>query len=105
VLSLLIKEISDEYAQENFQRISDFIDEQSVLKPDFKFYTYTATGALTNQSFSHNLSYVPKDIILLNKEPYTMTVTWRFGTFTSTNIYFDTSGAGTFRFLLGRYEE
>jgi translation initiation factor IF-1 len=104
-LTLLLNEIKDQYVQENFKRVENFINESPIFKPQFVFNEITTSAAVTNKVYKHNLSFTPKDVILMHVSPYTATVTWRYNKFDSNFIYFDTSAAVTIRFLLGRYDE
>lgn len=101
---LFVKEISDTFLQENFKRLQEALKSEPILNPSFLFYSITTTGAVTDATFKHNLSYVPKDVLLMNVSA-AQTVTFNYDLFDATNIFYTTTGACTFRFFLGRYGE
>lgn len=99
-----LKEITDEYVRKAFQQVKDYLDDQSILKGQFRHFEITTTAAVTNQTFKHNLGFTPEDVILTFIKG-TGGVTWNYDSFDATNIDFTTTGAVTFRFYLGRHEE
>ena len=101
---LLIKEIEDKWVRENFQRLQDFIRLEALFKGNWKFLEITMTAAVTNRDFEHGLGFQPKDVIQLSLTEG-VTWDWKYSRFTPTTVRFTTSGAGTIRALVGRYEE
>lgn len=100
MISLIFKNIEDPYILENFQRLSNFLNSDVMLMGNFKFYTLTFTGAVTNYRFKHNLDFVPKDLILTSITG-SATVTINYDLFTKDYIDITTSGGTTIRFLVG----
>jgi hypothetical protein len=101
---LLTSEVKDEYARENFKRLNALLEESPLLKGEFKFFELVLTGAVTNLSLKHNLGFQPKDI-LQTSVTEGVTVTWKYASFTPTDVVLTTSAACTIRVFIGRYEE
>lgn len=99
---LFRKEISDNYAKDNFTRIADYFRNNILDRCDFNFIEITTTAAVTNTAFGHNLGYVPKDMIIMSITGGA-TVTVNYDRFTSTTVNITTSAATTIRALIGRY--
>ena len=101
---LLIKEVEDTYAQENFLRIEEGFREQVLLKGQWKFVELTFGAASTNFRFKHNLSFTPKDIILTSKTG-AGTATFSFDLFTNEFLDISVTAATVLRFFVGSYQE
>lgn len=107
--SFYIKEISEDvsslpFIQENFILLRDFLKDQVFLNGEFKHYELVFDRAVTNLSFPHRLTFVPKDIIQTFVTEG-VTVTWKYNSFDRTNIVFSTSASCTLRFFVGRYQK
>jgi len=61
-LRLYAQEIADTFLRENFRKIADFINAQSILTGDFRLYDITITGNKT-VAYPHKLSFIPMDVI------------------------------------------
>jgi hypothetical protein len=99
----LLKEIEDEYTQENFLRIADYFADDPLTRSGFEFLEITLSTAVTDFQHPHRLGYVPKDIILMHNLTNTVT-TFNYSKFTETMIFITTAAATTLRLLVGRYE-
>lgn len=104
LLNLFKKEIDDEFTQENFKRLWEFINYHPLFKGSFKFFEFTFDSAVTNKQLTHKLPFAPKDVITLNVSNGA-TVTWNYDLFNSEFLVVTTSGACTVRAYVGRYAE
>jgi len=103
-INLYRKEIDNEFSQENFRRLWEFLNSHPLIKGDFKFFEYTFDAAVTNKQLAHKLSFVPKDVL----QTYVTggaEVTWNFDKFTKTFLNVTTNAACTVRLFVGRYED
>ena len=103
-LELILREIRDKHTRENFARIRRILTAQTILNGDWEVYQVTIPGAFTGFEFRHNLSFIPRDVILLSAVG-DQNYQFRNEQFTRENIIIDTSGEVTLRFLAGRYRE
>lgn len=103
-LTLLLKEISDQYIQENFIRIVDFFKRQRLLDGEFTHFEIVFTGAVTNFKFKHNLGFVPKDIIQTSSIGAGV-LTWNYDKFDAQFLDITTTGVVTVRAFVGSYQE
>lgn len=101
-IDLILKDVSDPWIQENFSRIKRYIAQQTVLDGNFKFFEVDIPDAFTEKPFKHNLSFVPRDIIILNAEG-DLNFYFNYPLFDRENIYITTSGPVVIRFLAGLY--
>jgi hypothetical protein len=100
MITLLIKEVADQFVQENFKRLRDFINRNNLIQSEMQFFEVAFTGAKTNFKFKHNLKYLPKDVIVLSVSK-SASCTFNFDLFTDDYIDMTVSGATTVRFLAG----
>jgi hypothetical protein len=103
-IDLILKDIEDQYVRENFSRLVRYIEAQAILAGNWKFYRIEVDSAVSEQKFKHNLTFVPKDIILLSIDG-NKNVDFRFDLFTKENIVYSTQGPAVIRFLAGSYPE
>lgn len=99
---LLINEMKDQYVQENFIRLQDFIKTAELLSSNFSFFSIPVTGAVTNFRFAHNLGFRPLDII--QTSVIGGTVTWNYDLFTDEFLDLTTSATLTVRGFAGRFD-
>lgn len=102
-----LTQLNDDFLQkcrDNFIELDKFIKREPFLNGEFRHYELTFSAAVTNQTFQHHLSFVPKDIIQTFLTPG-VTLTWAYTSFDRTNIQFTTDGACTVRFFVGRYTD
>lgn len=99
--TFFLNEITDKYIRENFKRLASWFLADPVIRTSFSFYQIAVPDS-TTQTFSHGLTYQPKDVILLSISGG-QSVIFNFDKFTSTSISYTASGACTIRFFLGTY--
>lgn len=100
---LFVKEIDNQFLQENFKRIRDFFSADAPTRCAFEFLEFDVPGALVNFKYPHSLGYQPKDIILMHNSE-NAGVTFNYPKFNATSIDLTSTGATTLRLLVGRYE-
>jgi hypothetical protein len=103
-IDLILKDVVDPYVRENFSRLARYIENQTILAGNWKFYLIEVKSAVLNQEFRHNLTFVPKDIILLSLDG-NKNVDFRFDLFTKEHIIFSTQGPAVMRLLVGSYPD
>lgn len=105
-LNFFKSEIVDKFVRENFQKLESYFIAEPFSKGNFKFLEIVLAKAASNKAVAHNLTYAPKDVILLSVlSPDTATVTWHYDLFDRQFIYITTSAACTVRAYIGRYGE
>ena len=97
MISLLIKEISDSYLRENFQRIANYIARNPL--DGFALVTGDFTGAET-KNLTHGLGFIPQDVLTLRAEG-TGSVKLNYDKFTAQTISVSVTGPVSFRALVG----
>lgn len=100
MITLLIKEVADQFVQENFKRLRDFINRNNLIQSELQIFEVSFTGAKTNFKFKHNLKYLPKDVIVLSVSK-SATVTFNFDLFDDEYLDMTVSAACKVRFLAG----
>lgn len=103
-IDLILKDIEDPYTRENFFRLSNYIGSQTILDGQWKFYQIDLPSAVVEYKFKHNLSFTPKDVIILSASG-NKRVDFRYDLFTRDHIVLTAEGAVTVRFLAGAYNE
>jgi hypothetical protein len=96
-LDLNLKDIEDPIVRENFFRLKRFIEEQTILDGFF-------TAAVTSKPVKHNLSFIPKDIVLLSITG-DYNAYFNYNDFTSSHIYITAAGPCVIRFLVGTFNK
>lgn len=88
--------------QRNFQLIQDFFDQSDFFKFDYKFFKFSIDRAVTNFAIPHNYGQLPTDLL-----PTSISgdITFHYPNFTDKFIYITTTGAASFRGMLGKYKE
>lgn len=103
-LDLILKDIDDIYVRENFFRISKYIQNQTILDGQWKFYELEFLSPVSNFRYKHGLSFVPKDIIVLaidgNRNIY-----FNYELFDSEFLSITCFGPCRIRFLIGAYRD
>jgi hypothetical protein len=99
---LFVKEIKDEFVQENFKRVEDYYRKDPLDRSNFEFLEVNIPSAVTASAFPHFLGYMPKDVILMHNLN-NASVTFHYSLFDKTNLYITSSGITTLRMLIGRY--
>lgn len=101
MLNLLIKDITDQYIRESFQRVQDEFGLNPFLRGNFVLKTYTFTQAETAKKIPHGLSFLPKDVILTNITGAGQ-LTVNYVNNDATNLNVTTTGACVVRLLIGK---
>lgn len=104
MIDLILKDVKDEYARENFFRIKRFLEGKTFLKGTFKFFEVEVTRAVTNQKYKHNLGFLPKDV-LITSQIGAGALTINYSRIDVDFLDFTTTGAVTFRGYIGTYRE
>lgn len=78
------------------------LNNETVIKTEFQFMTFTLNKAETLLKIPHGLGYRPLDIIVTGSYGLGV-VTFSYDLFDETNIVVTSTGAATVRLLLGRY--
>lgn len=99
-----VNRIEDEYVRENFERLSNFLLNDGLLRGEWKFFTITFTAAVTNLKYPHHLGFLPKDILQTSKTG-AGSITFNYDLFTATNLDITTTGACVVRFFAGSYKD
>jgi hypothetical protein len=105
--SLEVSKITDKYVQKNFKNLNDFFQAQNQLI-NFNFFDLTFTSTVSAQLFSHNLGYLPLDILMM-KISGSGIVQFNMGAFTTTKMSITVTGTVTassptrIRFFIGSY--
>lgn len=100
MINLRLTNIQDDATRGALESLRDSLNAQELLIGDFKFYTLSTAGAVTGLQFTHNLGFIPQDVIVTRLTGGT--VTWNYDSFTKDTVSLTTSGAVNIRFLLGR---
>lgn len=103
-LDLLLKETPDLTIRENFFRLKRDLEAQQILSGFWNFYEVEFTQSGSSLPIKHNLSFVPKDIIILAVEG-DHNVFFNHEKFDATNIYVTVSGPCRIRFFAGKYSD
>lgn len=99
---LIYETVVDGVVRDALKAINDFLVSLDILKPDFRYYTFTFDSAVTNFRVPHGLKKTPTDLVQTFVSGG-VTVTWHYDDFTNTDIYVTTSAACTVRYFLGRF--
>jgi hypothetical protein len=103
-LDLNLKDIEDPIVRENFFRLKRFIEEQTILDGFFTFFEIDIPAAVTSKPVKHNLSFIPKDIVLLSITG-DYNAYFNYNDFTSSHIYITAAGPCVIRFLVGTFNK
>lgn len=101
-MELLIREISDDYVRENFERIQRELQRGSVFD-GFNSFEVAPSGAVTRMLYRHGLGYQPLDIV----ESYRFgpgEITWHRSDFTNEYLVYSTTDALRIRGLVGTFK-
>ena len=88
--------------RKNLEFLNTIFGTEDLFKFNWKFITFSTQGAVTDFQISHNANFVPTDVLSTRSEGG---ITFNYGLFTDKFLYVTTTGAATFRGLLGRYRE
>jgi hypothetical protein len=104
LIDLLLKDVKDEYAQENFFRLKNFIDAQVLFEGDFKLFDITIPGKFSDFKQLHGLSFIPSDIIQLSASG-DLNYYFTYQNFDKKFMYITTNGPVRIRFLAGKLKD
>lgn len=95
--------------RENFVRVKDKLESESLLRGQWKFIDTSFSSNVTATPIPHGLKFVPLDVIQVHLSG-TGALTWVYASFDETNIYVTTSGTSAsnplrVRAFIGRYAE
>lgn len=102
--NLALDNIQDPYIRETFRLIDKYFRDTDFFNGEFKHYEIVLSKAVTDYQFSHNLGFVPKDV-LTTFISGGATLTWKYDNFTRTYVQFTTSAATTIRCFIGRFDK
>lgn len=97
------KEIDDEYIQENFKRLTQYLKDEALLRCNFKFLQIKISQPENRIKYPHQLDFIPKDIIIVHNLNNAV-VTFHYADFDKSNLIFDVSASTELRLLVGRFE-
>jgi hypothetical protein len=100
MLELLLAQVEDDYARENFKRIQDANVNHPVTRGEWRVLELAFYKAETNVKVPHGLKFLPKDVILTSKTG-AGSLTINYDRTDLTNLDLTTSGACVIRLLLG----
>jgi hypothetical protein len=98
-IKFLLKEISDFYVRENFEKLLNFFKDKPFLEK-WQVFEIDFDSATANGVFRHTLGSVPKDIIQTSKTG-AGNVTFNYELFDRDFINLTTTGPCKVRFLVG----
>lgn len=96
---LAVSQIQDQYVRKNFENLNKYFQDQNQLL-DFKFFEQVFTEAKTGVKIAHGLGAAPLDVLVTHLSG-AGSVTFKYGSFDSTYIVLDVTGACRIRFFVG----
>lgn len=103
-LDLILKDIEDEWVQENFFRLTNFFGNQPLLDGDFKLFDITIPAKSQNFKIKHGLTFIPADIIPLSITG-DFNFYFKYQNFDREFMYVVTNGPVRIRFLAGKLKD
>lgn len=104
MIDLILKDVQDEYVQENFFRLKSFIDAQVLFEGDFKLFDLVIPGKFSEFRQLHGLTFIPSDIIVLSGFG-DMNFYFHHQKFDKQFMYISTNGPVRIRFLAGKLKD
>jgi hypothetical protein len=104
LIDLILKDVQDEYAQENFFRLKTFIDAQVLFEGNFKLFDLTIPKKISDFKVLHGLTFIPSDIIPLSASG-DLNYYWTFQKFDNQYMFITTNGPVRIRFLAGKLKD
>jgi hypothetical protein len=86
----------------NAQLMEQYLIELEITKFNMKFMKFEVSAAGTNIKIPHNLGYLPLDIFTTRLSG---NITFNYDLFDDKFLDITTTGAASFRGLIGRYKE
>ena len=102
--NFILKDLKDPYVRENFNRLTQFLQEFPFFRGEWRFFTLTFTRAETNLKLPHGLDFKPLDIIQTSITG-AGDITFNYSLFDAENIDITTTGACVVRCFIGAYRE
>ena len=99
---LTVAGIEDPLAALNFRDLNTFNSKDAFNRLSVEFREFGVIAA-TDQKVTHNLSFTPKDVIILHNSN-NATVSFNYDKFDGTFLYVTSSAITNLRILVGRYE-
>jgi hypothetical protein len=103
-LELLVEDIGDPVVRENVLRLREFFDRDLFSRFMGRHIEIVLAAAVTNFSYPHGLGFLPQDL-LMTRQTDGVTVTWKYDSFTSTDVVLTTTGPCTIRAFVGSFVE
>jgi len=104
LLDLILKDVDDEYVQENFFRLRKFLGAQVIFDGDFKLFDITIPSANENFKVLHGLSFTPADVISLSAQG-NLNYYFKFQNFDNEKMIISANGPVRIRFLAGKLKD
>lgn len=101
MLDLILKDIEDPVARENFFRLSQFLNQQVWFEGDFQLFDITIPREYENFKIKHGLTFIPADIIPLAVEG-DYNFYFKYSSFDAEYMYVTARGPVRIRFLAGK---
>ncbi len=103
--NIQLDDILDLSIRDSLKNMVSYMNENPILKGDWRFFTYKAKAAGTF-TVPHSLGYQPLDVLRLAvSAPDTALVTWQYDKFNVDTVTLTTNGPCTLRAFIGRYKE
>lgn len=102
MIQLKLEGLVDSSSEENFRDLNNFFAGFLGLFQNFRVYTVTLNGAVTDKPLYHRLGFVPQDVIV-TKNSTGATVSFSPSLFTSEYLTITTSGACELNLLIGKF--
>ena len=99
---LIVVGVEDPLAALNFRDLNTFNSKAALNRLSVEFREFGLIVA-TDQKITHNLSFTPKDVIILHNSA-NATVSFNYAKFDETFLYVTSSAITNLRILVGRYE-
>ena len=97
-------DLDTRFVRDTFDQIDTLLQANLLRGFDGDFFSITFDEAGTNVKVSHELGFVPIDVIHLSVVPDTTTVTYNTDSFDSTDLDITVDAACTVRALIGRFK-
>lgn len=104
MIELILKDIEDPIARENFFRLSQFINRQVWFEGDFQLFDITIPRETKNFKIKHGLTFIPADIIPLSVQG-DYNFYFKYSSFDAEYMYVDANGPVRIRFLAGKLSD
>lgn len=98
----IFTEIENEGLRQIIRDIITDVNNEPLIKGQFKFYEINILKAETNYTIKHGLGFLPKDVIVTYKSG-SATYDIKYDLFTADHIVLSTTGAMSLRMYIGRH--